>query len=133
MQAWAHEYPDPESRKTANFYKADFEGYYFGMMGLWSGPNMGEFSEPVQLKENKGVIALREDDYIHCDISLAVVPNGWICRPTSLNSAGSGITSAPAGTICEWNNTIYSPLRRGYNSRPKFMGSPQPPHLVRRI
>lgn len=55
-------------------YSVDFQGYYLGMMALYYGPNMGEFSEKVTLKNNKGVIALREGDYIQCDISLTVSP-----------------------------------------------------------
>ncbi|MHB9327208.1 tetratricopeptide repeat protein [Phytobacter ursingii] len=86
-----------KAEKTANFYKADFEGYYFGMMGLWSGPNMGEFSEPVQLKENKGVIALRDEDYIHCDISLAVVPNGLDLQTDQPEQCGFGHNVSASG------------------------------------
>lgn len=52
-------------------YQVDFQGYYFGLMGLYAGPNMGEFSEAVTLANNNAVVALREGDYIHCDISLA--------------------------------------------------------------
>lgn len=52
-------------------YQIDFQGYYFGLMGSYFGPNIGEFSEAVTLENGKGVVALREEDYILCDISLA--------------------------------------------------------------
>ncbi|NDO80367.1 hypothetical protein CJP72_06120 [Citrobacter sp. NCU1] len=61
--------------KNKSDYQVDFQGYYFGMMAIYYGPNMGEFSEKVTLKNNAGVIALREGDYIHCDISLTVSPD----------------------------------------------------------
>lgn len=51
-------------------FQVDFQGYYFGLMGSYYGPNMGEFSEAVTLENNNAVVALREGDYIHCDISL---------------------------------------------------------------
>ncbi len=60
-------------KKTSD-YQIDFQGYYFGLMGLYSGPNMGEFSEKVTLKNNKGVVAIREGDDIHCDIPLSFSP-----------------------------------------------------------
>ena len=52
-------------------YYVDFQGYYFGLMGMYAGPNMGEFSETVTLNNNHAVVALREGDVIHCNISLA--------------------------------------------------------------
>ncbi|MEE7532939.1 hypothetical protein SB6421_00450 [Klebsiella huaxiensis] len=51
-------------------FQVDFQGYYFGMMGVYVGPNIGEFSESILLENGKGVVALREGDYIRCDIAL---------------------------------------------------------------
>jgi hypothetical protein len=51
-------------------YQIDFQGYYFGLMGIYYGPNLGEFSEEVMLENNTSVVAIREGDYIRCDISL---------------------------------------------------------------
>lgn len=61
--------------KTADEYQADYMGYYFGLMGAWMGPNTGEFSAPVQLKQGKGVIAVRDGAIANCDIALSVTPD----------------------------------------------------------
>lgn len=54
-------------------YQADWAGYSFGLMGLYYGPNIGEFSEKVTFKENKGDINLHDDeDIAHCTISLTL-------------------------------------------------------------
>jgi hypothetical protein len=71
-----------KSKKNKSDYLVDFQGYYFGMMALYYGPNAGygpntsEFSAIVTMKNNKGVIALGEDEYTHCNISLTVTPEG---------------------------------------------------------
>ncbi|WP_312688214.1 tetratricopeptide repeat protein [Kosakonia sp.] len=52
-------------------YQADWAGYSFGIMGLYSGPNLGEFSEKVTLTNGKGDIKLH-DDISQCTISLAL-------------------------------------------------------------
>lgn len=49
---------------------AEWSGYYFGLMGLYSGPNLGDFSEKVTLKNGKGEILLREEGISQCTISL---------------------------------------------------------------
>jgi hypothetical protein len=51
----------------------------------------------VQLKENKGVIALRDEDYIHCDISLAVVPNGLDLQTDQPEQCGFGHNVSASG------------------------------------
>lgn len=53
-------------------WQADWSGLYFGMMGLYYGPNIGEFSQKVSLNEGKGVIHLREEDIADCKISLSL-------------------------------------------------------------
>ena len=78
-------------------YQVDFQGYYFGMMALYYGPNMGEFSELVTLKNDKGVIALREGDYIHCDISLTVTPEGIDARTDDPQNCGFGMNVSADG------------------------------------
>lgn len=56
-------------------YKAEWEGAYYGLMGLYSGPNIGEFSEKVTLKAGKGDIVI-SDLGTTCKISLALSPDG---------------------------------------------------------
>jgi len=54
---------------------ADWSGLYFGMMGLYYGPNIGDFSQQVTLKEGKGVIKLHEEDISDCAITLRLSPD----------------------------------------------------------
>ncbi|MDA8479610.1 tetratricopeptide repeat protein [Citrobacter sp. Awk 4] len=78
-------------------YQVDFQGYYFGMMAIYYGPNMGEFSEKVTLKNNAGVIALREGDYIHCDISLTVSPDTIDVKTDDPSQCGFGANVSADG------------------------------------
>lgn len=56
-------------------YQADWAGFSFGLMGLYSGPNIGEFSEKVTLKNGNGDIALRDEGISQCTISLSLSPD----------------------------------------------------------
>lgn len=56
---------------TPSRYQVNFQGYWFGLMGIYFGPNIGELSAAVTLENDKTIVALREGDDIHCDISLA--------------------------------------------------------------
>jgi len=58
--------------KGGDKWQADWSGYYFGMMSLYYGPNFGDFSETVTLKNGKGDIPLREEGISQCTISLNV-------------------------------------------------------------
>lgn len=55
-------------------YQADWSGLYFGMMGMYYGPNIGEFSEKVTLKAGKGDIRLHDEAISDCTISLSLSP-----------------------------------------------------------
>ncbi|WP_206542514.1 hypothetical protein [Pseudomonas sp. TTU2014-080ASC] len=58
-------------------YQADWDGVYFGFMGFYSGPNMGDFSEVVTLKNGVGDILLKEvDDTEPCILSLTQSSDG---------------------------------------------------------
>lgn len=58
-------------------YQADWEGVYFGLMGLYYGPNLGDFSEVVTLKNGEGDIVLSEsDDAEPCILSLTQSSDG---------------------------------------------------------
>lgn len=69
MSQWEVITLKPKSEET---WQADWSGLYFGIMGLYSGPNMGEFSEKVTLKNGKGDIVLREEGISQCTISLSL-------------------------------------------------------------
>lgn len=62
----------PQDKET---FLADWSGYYFGMMAMYYGPNLGEFSEKVTLKAGKGVIKLRDGNISDCTISLNLSPD----------------------------------------------------------
>jgi hypothetical protein len=89
LATWETLIVKPTEKKSD--FQVDFQGYYFGMMALYYGPNIGEFSELVTLKNNKGVIALRESDYIHCDISLTVTPEGIDASTDDPQNCGFGM------------------------------------------
>lgn len=73
-------------------WQVDFQGYYFGMMGVYVGPNIGELSEKVTLKNDKGVIAVREDgnETIHCNISLSLSPEAIDASTDTPEDCGFG-------------------------------------------
>jgi tetratricopeptide (TPR) repeat protein len=65
---------------TNHTYQADWQGASFGLMGLYSGPNIGEFSEVVALQNGKGDIAIREiNDDKPCILALAQSLDGEQC------------------------------------------------------
>ncbi|WXL24256.1 tetratricopeptide repeat protein [Ectopseudomonas mendocina] len=58
-------------------YQADWQGVYFGPRALYYGPNLGDFSEVVTLKNGEGDIVLREsDDAEPCILSLTKSSDG---------------------------------------------------------
>lgn len=62
----------PEGKNT---YLADWEGYYFGIMGMYYGPNLGEFTQNVTIKAGKGAIRIAEEGISECTISLTLAPD----------------------------------------------------------
>lgn len=79
--------------------QVDFQGYYFGMMGIYVGPNIGEFSESVTLKNGSGVIALRDDadDMIHCNIALKLTTETLDVSTDTPNDCGFGANVSADG------------------------------------
>lgn len=71
-------------------FQVDFQGYYFGLMSAYYGPNMGEFSKPVVLKDGKGDVAIGEDDQIYCTISLEVAAEGMDIAADEPDNCGFG-------------------------------------------
>lgn len=78
----------PEGKKGT--YRADWEGYYFGIMGMYSGPNLGEFSEKVAIKDGKGTIRIAEDDISACSISLTLSADSESVALASDDSSSCG-------------------------------------------
>ncbi|ROP62726.1 hypothetical protein EDF81_1233 [Enterobacter sp. BIGb0383] len=62
----------PEGKHT---YLAGWEGYHFGLMGMYSGPNLGEFAQKVTIKAGKGAIRIAEEGIYECTISLTLAPD----------------------------------------------------------
>ncbi|OMQ20399.1 tetratricopeptide repeat protein [Serratia oryzae] len=51
-------------------WQIDFSGYYMPLMGLYYGPNMGDFSGELAIEQGKGVYRQRESS-LNCDVSMA--------------------------------------------------------------
>ncbi|MBU6956560.1 tetratricopeptide repeat protein [Pseudomonas sp. CVAP len=52
----------PQGRK----YKIDFQGYYAGLMAMYYGPNIGEFSTVLEVDNGKANYAMSGDDEGDC-------------------------------------------------------------------
>lgn len=77
----------------------DFEGYTFGLMGVYSGPNMGQFSvKNVPLQENNATVSLREDDDVDCDIHLHFAPQQLTVTTDRPEQCGFGHNVSADGT-----------------------------------
>lgn len=85
-------------------WQADWEGAYFGLMAMYSGPNSGEFSEKVTLKEGKGAIVIKDFDR-QCTISLAISPDGRKLEAKTDNNdnCGFGYNVSASGTYLRVN------------------------------
>ncbi|MBW9929056.1 tetratricopeptide repeat protein [Escherichia coli] len=79
--------------------QVDFQGNYFGMTGIYNGPNIGEFSESVTLKNGTGVIVLRDDtdDMIHCNITLKLTTETLDVSTDTPNNCGFGANVSADG------------------------------------
>lgn len=62
----------PKGKET---YLAEWAGYYFGMMAMYYGPNLGEFAEKVTIKSGKGAIRIAEEGISECTVSLTLAPD----------------------------------------------------------
>lgn len=51
-------------------YQVNFQGYWFGLMGIYFGFNIGEFFVMVMLENDKIIVVFWEGDDIYCDILL---------------------------------------------------------------
>lgn len=76
----------PQDNET---YQADWEGAYFGLMGLYSGPNIGGFSEKVTLKAGKGAIVIK-DFGMQCTISMVLSADGHTLNAKTDNAENCG-------------------------------------------
>lgn len=85
-------------------WQADWEGAYFGLMAMYSGPNLGEFSEKVTLKEGKGAVVIK-DFGMQCTISLALSPDGLKldARTDNAENCGFGHNVSADGTYLRVN------------------------------
>lgn len=64
-----------KAEEKAGNYLADWTGYYFGIMGLYYGPNLGDFGAKVAINAGKGTILLREEGLYECRIALTLAPD----------------------------------------------------------
>lgn len=77
----------PEGKET---YLADWAGYYFGIMGMYYGPNLGEFTETVSIKGGKGTIRIHEEGISECKISLDLSPDAESLTLSTDDSSNCG-------------------------------------------
>ncbi|MEN3752543.1 tetratricopeptide repeat protein [Mangrovibacter sp. SLW1] len=89
--------------------KVDFEGYAFGLMGLYNGPNMGHFIRTVALSGHNATVKLRDnddvtdddtdsDDSIHCNIHLKFTPDQLTVTTDKPQQCGFGHNVTANGT-----------------------------------
>ncbi|MEY8712129.1 hypothetical protein A9B99_13950 [Mangrovibacter phragmitis] len=93
-----------------NKIKVDFEGYAFGLMGLYNGPNMGHFVRTVALSGDHATVKLRDDDdditdndtdsdySIHCNIHLQFTPDQLTVTTDRPRQCGFGHNVTANGT-----------------------------------
>ena len=62
--------------KQGNDYLISLNLLYFGLMGLVYGPNIGDISQVVTMKDNEGLIKLTGEEG-NCEISIKFIEESW--------------------------------------------------------
>lgn len=70
-------------------YQVDFEGYYAGLMAMYYGPNLGEFSTVLAFDNGKAHYAMSGDDG-DCEYDLAIKKDVLTVNRTAGESCGFG-------------------------------------------
>lgn len=73
-------------------YKFDFQGYYAGLMAMYYGPNMGEFSAVLEVKGGKAHYSMTEkdEDYFDCVYDFDIKKDMLKVERTAGSSCGFG-------------------------------------------
>ncbi|RON46579.1 tetratricopeptide repeat protein [Pseudomonas frederiksbergensis] len=70
-------------------YQVDFEGYYAGLMAMYYGPNLGEFSTVLGFDNGKAHYAMSGDDG-DCEYDFEIKQDGLTVNRTAGESCGFG-------------------------------------------
>jgi len=70
-------------------YQVDFEGYYAGMMAMYYGPNLGEFSTVLAFNNGKAHYAMTGEDG-DCEYDFEIKNDGLTVNRTAGESCGFG-------------------------------------------
>lgn len=78
-------------KKSGNKYSVHFEGYYAGLMAMYYGPNIGEFSTDLQFRQGKARYSMKEsDEFLDCVFDLAADKDQLRVTLVSGSSCGFG-------------------------------------------
>jgi len=71
-------------------YKFDFQGYYAGLMAMYYGPNVGEFSTVLKVDNGKAQYAMSGDDEGNCVYDFDIEKDLMTVKRTAGNWCGFG-------------------------------------------
>jgi tetratricopeptide (TPR) repeat protein len=84
----------PQGKK----YQVDFQGYYAGMMAMYYGPNLGEFSTVVAFDNGKAHYAMSGEDEGDCEYDFDLKKDVLTVTRTAGESCGFGHNVGADGT-----------------------------------
>lgn len=81
-------------------YNVDFQGYHAGMMVMYYGPNMGEFSTSLEINNGKAHYSMvgEDEDYLDCVYDFDIKKDSLTVVRTSGSSCGFGYNVSAEGT-----------------------------------
>ncbi|WP_339521906.1 tetratricopeptide repeat protein [Pseudomonas sp. EL_65y_Pfl2_R96] len=84
-------------KPKGNQYQVDFEGYYAGLMAMYYGPNLGEFSTVLTFDNGKAHYAMSGDDG-DCEYNFDIKKDLLTVKRTAGESCGFGHNVGAEGT-----------------------------------
>lgn len=79
-------------------YRFDFDGYYAGLMAMYSGPNMGDFSTTLDMKNGKALYSMLKDGQdFDCVYEFTVTNETLTVERVSGDSCGFGYNVSAEG------------------------------------
>lgn len=86
-------------KKEKQKYRFDFYGFYNGLMSMYYGPNIGEFSTTLSIKNGKAhYIMSKEDDLLDCIYDFVLDKNILVVTLVSGHQCGYGHNVSADGT-----------------------------------
>jgi len=80
-------------KKEKSKYRIHFDGYRVGLMAMYYGPNMGEFSTVLDIIDGKAHYAMAEeddDDYLNCVFDFSIEKDTLTVNRTDGDACGFG-------------------------------------------